>query len=442
MRYELSEKQELSGMSLVVGFPQEELDKKAFYTMQGDRPPFALPFSYVSIDGRMECSYHPGSMTRLKYRYGEHDVKTYISLWEGILRPLIDCGDWFAKPFSFVLSAEQLFIDKNGQIGYIYVPTAPDCSRYEDLTAMVSEIAKQNHVTDARLEVQVLQAIMQDFRPEAFLDMLRKYGSEQKPAGVSPTPKPERVSDEAPSRGGLFQEREKSAEEPPKPARETPVHGAPDDLFIDLDGAESKKPSGGRKKAKPEKSKPEPKAKSVGKGLFGGKRKKSEGENEVILGAAREEPNVRRSQQEADNSAKNGSSYPGGRPSVSVEADGEVTQLDEESGAVGFRLVGRAGLPQFIPVGIQAGECFTIGRFDVSVGRKQNDFEFDKSTHAVSRRHAVVERSPDGYSIQDLVSKAGTYLDGTKLTPNVPYPLARGRRVSFGTGGADYIWEE
>ena len=42
----------------------------------------------------------------------------------------------------------------------------------------------------------------------------------------------------------------------------------------------------------------------------------------------------------------------------------------------------------------------------------------------------------------DLASSAGTFVDGERLIPNVPRPLASGNRISFGTGGADYIWNE
>lgn len=100
-------------------------------------------------------------------------------------------------------------------------------------------------------------------------------------------------------------------------------------------------------------------------------------------------------------------------------------------------------LPQAIPVELPLGGRFTIGRFDVSVGRRQSDFEFDQRTKAVSRHHAVLERQMDGnWRISDCGSKAGTFVDGQKLQPNTPYRIRSGARISFGTAGADYVWEE
>lgn len=100
-------------------------------------------------------------------------------------------------------------------------------------------------------------------------------------------------------------------------------------------------------------------------------------------------------------------------------------------------------LPRVIPVELPYGGTLTIGRFDVSVGHKQSGFEFDKKTKAVSRRHAMIERQRDGgYVLSDRGSRAGTFVNGQRLQPNVPCRLQRGDRVSFGNGGADYLWEE
>ena len=181
------------------------------------------------------------------------------------------------------------------------------------------------------------------------------------------------------------------------------------------------------------KEKAAPKA-AAGKkgGLFGGRKEKIE--KEMVLGAAAapsEPPQSRRP-------------YPPEPAAVWAQSteEWEATQL-EEDGRTYLRLVGDPALPREIPVGLQPGQAFTIGRFDVSVGHQQSDYEFDKQTKAVSRHHAAIEREQDGcYTLVDLDSKAGTFLNGERLTPNVPVPLTRGSRVSFGTGGADYIWEE
>ena len=90
---------------------------------------------------------------------------------------------------------------------------------------------------------------------------------------------------------------------------------------------------------------------------------------------------------------------------------------------------------------ILRGQAFTVGRVDVVLGHAQSDFEFPAETKAVSRRHAAISCDGEGYIIQDLGSKAGTFVNGVRLQSQVLYRLENGSTVSYGTGGADYIWE-
>lgn len=131
-------------------------------------------------------------------------------------------------------------------------------------------------------------------------------------------------------------------------------------------------------------------------------------------------------------------------PGVLNATDGDLTQLIEnpDSKLPGFKYSGTDNYPETIEIEIAEGGIFTIGRFDMSAGVKQSDFEFEAKTKAVSRRHAAVEKKAEGYFLVDLSSSAGTFLDGQKMPPNAPFKLEKGSRVSFGFSGADYIWEE
>ena len=84
---------------------------------------------------------------------------------------------------------------------------------------------------------------------------------------------------------------------------------------------------------------------------------------------------------------------------------------------------------------------FSIGRFDVSVGFQQSDFEFGKDTMNISRRHAVFERTLQGYTVTDLGSKAGTWVNGSMIPPHMPTILKSGNHISFGRAGASYVFE-
>lgn len=438
MIYEIESKADLSGAMLVIRFPLEELDKKALYTIENDHPPFLLPFSFRSVDGMAECTYRPGSRSKLQYRFGSRTPADYIAFWEQVLRPLLDCDDWFLKPFSFVLETSWLYADKDGTVSYLYVPTLRECASLDSLREMAVELSRQNSVTDPALENRVLRALMQDFQPRSFLTML------QSAAGAAPVSAPAAQAAPMFTPAPSAQPVPAAAVEchlPPSlmPREPEAVLPAPavDDGEIHINLAGGRQPKSGREKPvkerKPLFGAKKEKAAKERKSLFGGKKEPPQA---VLLGAAEPRPTEERPLRAAEPP----------RPAVSYEAEipDEVTRLDDElsGGAACLRLVGDPGMPREIVVDIQPGRAFTIGRFDISVGQKQSDFEFPRDTKAVSRRHAAIERDENGCSVVDLGSSAGTFVDGRRLTPNVPHRLTDGCRVAFGTGGADYVWSE
>ena len=50
----------------------------------------------------------------------------------------------------------------------------------------------------------------------------------------------------------------------------------------------------------------------------------------------------------------------------------------------------------------------------------------------ISRVHAMVRQSEDGYQIIDLESSNGTWLENQRLMPKQPYPLESGDRIRIG----------
>jgi hypothetical protein len=125
-----------------------------------------------------------------------------------------------------------------------------------------------------------------------------------------------------------------------------------------------------------------------------------------------------------------------------VHAGAELTELEGHHGGDALLRLDEHGDRALPPViHLPDTGAFTIGRFDVSVGVAQSNFEFGKDTKNVSRRHAVIERGMGGYTVKDLGSKAGTWVDGIKLAPHTPCSIIPGTRVSFGNAGAGYIFE-
>lgn len=107
-----------------------------------------------------------------------------------------------------------------------------------------------------------------------------------------------------------------------------------------------------------------------------------------------------------------------------------------------LRYTGQSGWPSVIQVRTDGDGAFTIGRVDITVGRPLSSYEFPPESKAVSRKHATIFRDEEGYIIRDEGSKAGTFVNGVKLETGTLYRLRDGYQVSFGTAGADYLWEE
>ncbi len=467
MLYEVESRFDFSGATLVVRFSESDLDRKALNTIQVEGPSFLLPFNIRTIDEMVECTYEIGSNIKLIYQSGQKTQEECVAFWEMILQPLIDCDDWFMDPFCFALRPDMMYLAKSGkEVKYVYVPSLRQNASPEDLLGMVKELSKANPVSDITLENQILRAIMEDFKPVSFLRMLREQSGVMKAgspldsvmkAPFKPTePIQQPVSQPMPSvpkQDWMAAKTPVVDTQPEKASVSKPQPKKPDygdqDIIINLGSGSGSK---GRKEkpAKQPKEKPmkQPKEKPVKAekekktgGLFGSKKtKSSQSERMLYVGpsSGQYEPEHKKEPVRREPDYKT--------QAVSWASDSEedaVTQLEEQNDGTGLQLIGDRSLPPRIMVNIQNGAAFTIGRFDINLGKKQNDFEFSKDKKFVSRHHAVIERSSDGrYYLIDLSSMGGTFLNDRRLQPNVPELLGNGYRVSFGNEGADYVWRE
>lgn len=408
INYEIESKSDfLTGMHLVVRVPDSEVDENALYTIQGDCPGFIVPFKCKSINGQTELTYKVGTLCRLQYFYGEVSHAEYAKLWRGLLSPLIECRDWFMNPSSFVLSADYLYYDKNKEtVAYIYIPSKTKCSGHEAFIEMAVEVAKNIKVSDPALENRVMRSIINDFNPDEFLKMLSEHAMfgecEQQDEAESYA-----LAEIGETADTAVQGTQPGYEKSPQP--HLPADKPPPTEIPEL----QTKKSTAKKKAR-------------ASGVFG------------IFGS-REKKNAEAKEDGFQDM------MPVTTPLQTVVNDVAIPDFTQEvrsmMNGAGFRCIGRLGLPQGIEVKIEDGEIFTIGRHDANIGVKRSSFEFEAKTKAISRRHAAIERSGAAYSIIDLSSSAGTFVDNKKLPPNTLFPLENGCRVSFGNLGADYVWE-
>jgi len=428
MKYEVLTKSDfLTGTCLEVSIPEDETDQNALKTMQNDCPEFVLPFHYKNSNGQTEIIYKVGVLNKLQYLAGELSVKEYAEFWNSLIKPLIACSDWFMNPNSFILNTEYLYYDKNSKtISYVYIPSTHGVSGYEAFYEMASEVSKLMTVSDAVLENKVLRALMTDFNPLEFLQMLKSYVHESSDSVVKPqvSIKQEQVKSFREAVHNELPQKEPVQKEPPQKELQPIIEPGSDVLDLSDDIVINFKPD--NKKA------PKKKENEVARfGLFNKKNKKKK----VSPASAKEKPE------------ENAIKAPVSASKVIPAAQNHIEAIDEiqntvlVSGITGFRYIGNSNLPPLIHAHIPVGKMFTIGRFDAAVGKKQSNFEFEKKTKAVSRRHAVIEHNSNGYFITDLSSSAGTFVNDKKIPPNTQFKLETGCRVSFGNSGADYVWE-
>lgn len=75
----------------------------------------------------------------------------------------------------------------------------------------------------------------------------------------------------------------------------------------------------------------------------------------------------------------------------------------------------------------------TIGRFSIGDTPPTVDLgPYSGSTLGVSRQHAVITTTGKGYTLQDLNSTNGTWVNEQKLSPNETVPIANGDLLHFG----------
>jgi len=426
MKYEVLTKSDfLTGTCLEVSIPEDETDQNALKTMQNDCPDFVLPFHYKNSNGQTEIIYKVGVLNKLQYLAGELSVKEYAEFWNSLIKPLIACSDWFMNPNSFILNTEYLYYDKNSKtISYVYIPSTHGVSGYEAFYEMASEVSKLMTVSDAVLENKVLRALMTDFNPLEFLQMLKNYVHESSDSVVKPqiSIKQEQVKS--------FIEavhNESPQKEPPQKEPLQSIESRSDALDLSDDIVINFKPDNKKDTVRKEVKKEN---KATGFKLFNNKNKKKK----VSSVPVKEKPE--------EKVIKAPVSVAKAMPTNNhIEAIDEIQNTVLVSGITGFRYIGNSNLPPSILVHIPVGKMFTIGRFDAAVGKKQSSFEFEKKTKAVSRRHAVIEHNNNGYFITDLSSSAGTFVNDKKIPPNTQFKLETGCRVSFGNSGADYVWE-
>lgn len=76
-------------------------------------------------------------------------------------------------------------------------------------------------------------------------------------------------------------------------------------------------------------------------------------------------------------------------------------------------------------------DIVAINKDEFYIGRLTGSVDYVCKSKAVGKIHAKFIRTDEGYCLEDLNSRNGTYLNGSKLLPDLPYPLKNGDILTF-----------
>ena len=89
-----------------------------------------------------------------------------------------------------------------------------------------------------------------------------------------------------------------------------------------------------------------------------------------------------------------------------------------------------SGATLLIRGGPNSGVTIHLSGHPVTMGRRSdNDVVIDETT--VSRRHSLIMESPDGFTVRDLNTTNGTFVNRSKIG-QVEYPLRHGDQINLG----------
>ncbi len=455
------------------------LDTAAFETIRGDRPPFLCPFSVSGLNGETVLKYDFGNRVSLAYLSGTFTLSEFTRLLHKLVDPLLDGEDWFLDYRYFCFDPQYIYLDRSAMdIGYLYFPVQGPCAADEDIKELFAGLLERCQVPDGgQLTAALYKCLMRrDFSLYEFRLALEQGGAPVQNPNPVPPQQPQQ-SQQPPQNPPPIQKKpvqQPSVQTPvqqPNPPAKQPASGGWNSGGAAPGGWNSAPAASLKKTEKPDKSKKKSESLDLGLSsdsddeleaiLSGGKPAKDSPKNKEekaplfgkLFGNKPKQPAPAPERREFLGGAAAGAGMPSSSPipapaPMSPADDGNTIIGDDnmvESGAY-LRYVGNFCNPQtgscpppLIDIRIHDG-AFSIGRFDVTKGYQQSDFEFAADINAVSRFHARIEERNGAYVLIHLGSPAGTYINGQPLAANVPVPLKNGDRVSFSAKGVDYLF--
>lgn len=406
--------------------PEYNFDRIAVKMLASDLPAFLAPVKIMNKFDTCVVKYDTGSyksISSIKMRMSKKECCTLIY---NLLYPIMTCGEWLLDYHKLCFTKDYILCDANTfEVRYIYILENSFSVSDDSIMDTIRSIFRNTDIIDDKdFRIDLLQALLdEDCSVNGLFEMIediRKNMNEAVPAraafteehrsNVISAPKQREAAAVPPVRERPAQNDAKNGQTA-SPVSE-PAHSSP--IFDEADEDMENLFSSHKKSLKPAKA---PKAKTKQKsdifgGLFG-KGKPAKKADEISAPEAADDHTV----------------------IIGMSGDDETqifaAFLQLESSEL-------TDCPPSLPLDIGNGGTVTIGRKSSSSANANADIEFPADCIKISRRHCKIMLENGIYSICDLNSGNGTYIDGQKAEPGVWKEIKNGSRIMFGNNVAVY----
>lgn len=442
---------------------EQQLDNIAVKVIRQDLPEFLVPLKMLEIDGEIELRYEMSEGLRLGYLPEVMTKKEFVLLVENMIRPLVECGDWFLDYHNFYLDRNYIIVGKSySDVKFVYIPLNEQMKTDEEVLGFLGDFILNVNLKDEPMYIMELYRRIKD--RAATLHGVLEFVTKKMETNTAPaTP----VQEKPASQGGFFKRSEpepvasepkpaksimpsmpfmkdkapQKVEEAPKPQPQPQPQPMPKaqpetfgqdniqgDLINSLFGEYEDEPK--KKEKAPKKVKEKP-VKSSGGGLFGNIFGGSKATEEAPAPTPVSTPVFEKIMPRREEPRKAERIAP--VSNSMYEEDVTIIPESEVVSSTGSKLIlqlvedGGYRFPQFVEIDMSKGYA-TVGRYDKN-GNAQADYNFDASLSFISRRHFRIEKMGDRYSIIDLGSANGTFVNNEELIPNMPKSVGAGERI-------------
>lgn len=390
---------------------ESDFDRIAVKLLASDLPSFLAPVKIMNMYDKCFVKYETGrykNIASLKMRMSKNECCTLIY---NMIHPMIVCSEWFLDYHKFFLHKDYILCDSETfDVRYIYMLNKNFNNSDSDIMNVFRDIFKNTDIVDDKdFRINLFQALLDDgFSINSLYEMIidiRKSKKEQPKNTTASSANPNRGNN-----GSKFLKDENKNVLLEKHILKKTVESSDisfDDESDEIAGLFTPK----------EKNKPKT---NIFSGLFG--KNKASGKTVSVSGTAKNEDN--------DYTVITG---------VNDETDSDKTCivrafLNLESSEIG-------NCPASIPIMIENDESVTIGRKSSNPGIVNADIEFPSDCTKISRKHCRVRFENGIYSICDLNSGNGTFVDGQKVENGIWMDLHNGSTLMFGDKAAVYSFK-